>query len=83
MSEVELMAEHFVIIGQGRLIADVSAGELREMAAGDRTVVQADALGDLRRDAGPGVANLENEARRCATGANRDQAVFRRELDRI
>ena len=28
MSEMTLTAEHFVIIGQGRLIADVSAGEL-------------------------------------------------------
>ncbi len=54
MSEMELMAEHFVIIGQGRLIADVSAAELRAMAVGDHTTVRAEPLDDLvgllRRD---------------------------------
>ncbi len=47
MSEMELMAEHFVIIGQGRLIQDVSADELRSMAAGTRTNVRADRLDEL------------------------------------
>ena len=47
MSEMELMAEHFVIVGQGRLIADVSAEQLRAMAAGERTHVRADAPSDL------------------------------------
>ena len=47
MSEMELMAEHFVIIGQGRLIQDISATDLRAMAAGERTHVQADRLDDL------------------------------------
>ena len=47
MSEMELMAEQFVIVGQGRLIADVSATELRAMAVDDRTLVRADGLGDL------------------------------------
>lgn len=54
MSEMELMAEHFVIIGGGRLIQDVSADDLREMAASDQTIVRADELGELvdrlRRD---------------------------------
>jgi ABC-2 type transport system ATP-binding protein len=54
MSEMELMAEHFVIVGQGRLLADVSAAEMREMAAGDQTLVRADSLDELvsrlRRD---------------------------------
>ncbi|MGF1598165.1 MAG: ATP-binding cassette domain-containing protein [Acidimicrobiales bacterium] len=54
MSEMELMAEHFVIVGQGRLLADVSAAEMREMAAGDQTLVRADSLNELvehlRRD---------------------------------
>ena len=47
MSEMELMAEHFVIVGQGRLIADVSAEQLRAMAVGEHTRVRADALSDL------------------------------------
>jgi ABC-2 type transport system ATP-binding protein len=44
MSEMELMAEHFVIIGGGRLIADVSVEGLRAMAAADTTLVRADGL---------------------------------------
>jgi ABC-2 type transport system ATP-binding protein len=44
MSEMELMAEHFVIVGQGRLIADVAATDLRAMAAEPRIVVRADRL---------------------------------------
>jgi len=47
MSEMELMAEHFVIIGQGRLIEDISADGLRAMAAGESTLVRADQLDDL------------------------------------
>ena len=47
MSEMELMAEHFVIVGRGRLIADVSAAEMRAMAAGEQTLVRADSLSDL------------------------------------
>ncbi len=44
MSEMELMAEHFVIIGRGRLIEDISADGLRAMAVGDKTTVRADHL---------------------------------------
>ncbi len=40
MSEMALTAEHFVIIGRGRLIADVSATELEAMSAGDRVFVR-------------------------------------------
>lgn len=47
MSEMELMAEHFIIIGRGRLIEDISAVELRAMAAGERTQVRADRIDDL------------------------------------
>lgn len=47
MSEMELMAEHFVIIGQGRLIEDISADGLRAMAAGERTEVRAERLDEL------------------------------------
>ena len=40
MSEMALTAEHFVIIGRGRLIADVSAAQLAAMSAGDRVYVR-------------------------------------------
>jgi ABC-2 type transport system ATP-binding protein len=40
MSEMALMAERFVIIGRGRLIADVSAAELAAMSSGDRVYVR-------------------------------------------
>jgi ABC-2 type transport system ATP-binding protein len=49
MSEMELMAEHFVIIGQGRLIADVSAADLRSKAAEQRVAVRADRLDLIER----------------------------------
>lgn len=47
MSEMELMAEHFVIIGKGRLIEDISADDLRKRARGDKTSVRAERLNDL------------------------------------
>lgn len=47
MSEMALMAEHFVIIGGGRLIEDISADGLRSMATGSHTVVRADDLTGL------------------------------------
>jgi ABC-2 type transport system ATP-binding protein len=54
MSEMALMAEHFVIIGRGELIEDITAEDLRAKAVGDRTSVRADRLDDLvglmRRD---------------------------------
>ncbi len=40
ISEMALTAEHFVIIGRGRLIADVSATELRAMAGGAKVRVR-------------------------------------------
>jgi ABC-2 type transport system ATP-binding protein len=40
MSEMALMAERFVIIGQGRLIADVSATELAAKSSDDRVYVR-------------------------------------------
>jgi len=50
MSEMALTAEHFVIIGRGRLIADVSATELEAMGTGDRVVVRTP-HGERLRDA--------------------------------
>lgn len=40
MSEMALTADHFVIIGRGRLIADVSGAELAAMSGGDRVHVR-------------------------------------------
>ena len=40
MSEMALTAEHFVIIGRGRLIADVSAKELQAMAPEQRAMMK-------------------------------------------
>jgi ABC-2 type transport system ATP-binding protein len=47
MSEMELMAEHYVIVGRGRLIQDISADDLRAMADSHTTHVSADRLDDL------------------------------------
>ncbi len=47
MSEMDLMAEHYVIVGRGRLIQDISADGLRAMAASETTHVGADRLDDL------------------------------------
>ena len=47
MSEMELMADHYVIIGRGRLIQDISADGLRAMADSNTTHVSADRLDDL------------------------------------
>ena len=47
MSEMELMAEHYVIVGRGRLIQDISADGLRAMADNNTTHVSADRLDDL------------------------------------
>jgi ABC-2 type transport system ATP-binding protein len=40
MSEMALTAEHFVIIGRGQLIADVSATELRAMSPAQQVLVR-------------------------------------------
>ena len=56
MSEMALTAEHFVIIGRGRLIADVSGEELATMGQRQRVVVRTPEGDRLRRIlAGDGV----------------------------
>ncbi len=40
MSEMAMTAEHFVIVGRGRLIADVSAAELNAMSSGDKVYLR-------------------------------------------
>ncbi len=47
MSEMELIADHFIIIGQGRLIEDISADDLRARATGEKTLVRSDDLDRL------------------------------------
>jgi ABC-2 type transport system ATP-binding protein len=49
MSEMALIAEHFVIIGKGRLIADVTAEELNRMTAEPSIHVRSPEAARLRR----------------------------------
>ena len=59
MSEMALTAEHLVVVGRGRLIADVSVGEFIEQASHDSVLVRSPRsveLHDLL--AGPGVTVL-------------------------
>lgn len=49
MSEMALTADHFVIIGRGRLIADVTIGELKAMSSGDKVFVRTPDHTELRR----------------------------------
>lgn len=49
MSEMALTAEHFIIVGRGRLIADVSAAELAAMGPEPQVLVRTP-HGDLLRD---------------------------------
>jgi ABC-2 type transport system ATP-binding protein len=62
MSELALTAEHVIVLGQGRLIADVSVAELlRDQASAVR--VRSPEAPQLRRLlAGPGIAVTEAEA---------------------
>jgi ABC-2 type transport system ATP-binding protein len=46
MTEMALIAHQFVIIGRGRLILDVSSGELQQMSSGSQVRVRTD---DMRR----------------------------------
>jgi ABC-2 type transport system ATP-binding protein len=62
MSEMALTAEHLVVVGRGRLIADVSVADFIERAASDSVLVRsprAVELHDLL--AGPGVTLLSVE----------------------
>jgi ABC-2 type transport system ATP-binding protein len=49
MSEMALTAEHFIVIGRGRLIADVSAIELAAMSSGERVFVRTPHGSQLRQ----------------------------------
>ena len=80
MSEMELMAERFVIIGRGRLIVDVSAAELAGMAARDVVHVRTPDGALLRRilaDDGVEVRNTDGDDRFDVTGVD-SETVGRR-----
>jgi ABC-2 type transport system ATP-binding protein len=80
MSEMELMAERFVIIGRGRLIADVSAAELAGMASRDVVHVRTPDGELLRRilaDDGVEVRNADGDDRYDVTGVD-SETVGRR-----
>src|SRR5690242_502526 len=56
MSEMALVAEHLIIVGRGRVLADTTVADLVRQAGGDTVVVAAADPAGLRRVlAGPGV----------------------------
>ncbi len=56
MSEMALTADHLIVVGRGRLIADLPVEELTRRAASDRVLVRSPDATTLReRLAGPGV----------------------------
>ena len=56
MSEMALVADHLIVVGRGRVLADTTVQELVERAGGDTVVVAAADPAALRRVlAGPGV----------------------------
>jgi ABC-2 type transport system ATP-binding protein len=62
MSEMALTAEHLIVIGRGRLIADTSVAEFTAQAAGDLVRVRSDEAEKLRGLlAGPDVAITSQE----------------------
>jgi ABC-2 type transport system ATP-binding protein len=60
MSEMALTAEHFVIIGRGRLIADVSADELAARSSDRRVFVRTPDGHELRRALGADGVEVRN-----------------------
>jgi ABC-2 type transport system ATP-binding protein len=72
MSEMAMIADHYVIVGRGRLIADVTAAELEAMA-GSATVrvrtPQPDALTEVVQAAG-GTVELPDRASTAAPAAH-------------
>jgi ABC-2 type transport system ATP-binding protein len=62
MSEMALTAEHLVVVGKGRLIADVSVGEFIEQASHNSVLVRSPRSVELHDlIAGPGVTVLSVE----------------------
>ncbi|WP_328673351.1 ABC transporter ATP-binding protein [Streptomyces sp. NBC_00328] len=56
MSEMALVADHLIVVGRGRLLADTTVRELVQQAGGDTVTVATDQAARLREVlAGPGV----------------------------
>ncbi|MER7689493.1 ABC transporter ATP-binding protein [Streptomyces sp. NPDC059340] len=56
MSEMALVADHLIVVGRGRLLADTTVQELVQQAGGDTVTVASDQSARLREVlAGPGV----------------------------
>ncbi|MFI0960368.1 ATP-binding cassette domain-containing protein [Streptomyces sp. NPDC021080] len=56
MSEMALVADHLIVVGRGRLLADTTVRELVQQAGGDTVTVATDRAARLREVlAGPGV----------------------------
>ncbi|MEU2742004.1 ATP-binding cassette domain-containing protein [Streptomyces sp. NPDC007095] len=56
MSEMALVADHLIVVGRGRLLADTTVQELVQQAGGDTVTVASDQSSRLREVlAGPGV----------------------------
>ncbi|MFF2368736.1 MULTISPECIES: ATP-binding cassette domain-containing protein [unclassified Streptomyces] len=56
MSEMALVADHLIVVGRGRLLADTTVRELVQQAGGDTVTVASDQASRLREVlAGPGV----------------------------
>jgi ABC-2 type transport system ATP-binding protein len=56
MSEMALVADHLIVVGRGRLLADTTVRELVQQAGGDTVTVASDRSARLREVlAGPGV----------------------------
>ncbi|MCZ1002263.1 ATP-binding cassette domain-containing protein [Streptomyces mirabilis] len=56
MSEMALVADHLIVVGRGRLLADTTVQELVQQAGGDTVTVASDQSARLREMlAGPGV----------------------------
>ena len=63
MSEMEATADHVLVIGRGRLIADTSVEELTQRSAGSHVRVVSPDAPDARRAARPGGRSREHGAR--------------------
>jgi ABC-2 type transport system ATP-binding protein len=48
MSEMSLMADHLIVVGRGRLIADTTVGEFVRQASGDAVLVRTPDVARLR-----------------------------------
>ncbi len=73
MSEMALTAEHLIVIGRGRLIADMSVAEFIRSSSGGRVIVRAaepDRLAGLLYERGASVEQVDG--RMVVTGADCD-----------